>query len=135
MQIYLWWWILAVVLVGLELTTGTFYLLVYGLAAAAAGVAAWLGAGTVAQFITAAVIAAAGTVALRHWKRSTEHTDVEAQDLDIGRSVQVESWDGGRGMVNYRGAVWEAEAESPHVDTARPLYIRAVRGNILILGN
>jgi hypothetical protein len=37
--------------------------------------------------------------------------------------------------VNYRGAVWEAEAESPQVDTTLPLYIRAVRGNTLILGN
>ncbi len=135
MQMHFWWWILAVVLVGLELTTGTFYLLVYGLAAAAAGVAAWIGAGTVIQLITAAVIAAAGTLALRHWKRSTEHTDAEAQDLDIGRSVQVESWTDGRGVVNYRGAIWEAEAESPQVDNTRPLYIRAVRGNTLILGN
>ena len=39
MQAYVAWWILAAVLVGVELTSGTFYLLVYGLAAAAAGVA------------------------------------------------------------------------------------------------
>jgi len=31
---------------GVELTSGTFYLLVYGVAAAVAGVAAWLGAGS-----------------------------------------------------------------------------------------
>jgi len=35
MQAYVVWWILAAVLVGVELTSGTFYLLVYGLAAAA----------------------------------------------------------------------------------------------------
>ena len=29
MQAYVWWWILAAVLVGVELTSGTFYLLVY----------------------------------------------------------------------------------------------------------
>lgn len=39
MQAYLWWLILAAVLVGVELASGTFYLLVYGVAAAA-GVAA-----------------------------------------------------------------------------------------------
>ncbi len=72
MQAYVWWWILAAVLVGVELTSGTFYLLVYGIAAAAAGVAAWLGAGFVVQLLTAGVIAALGTLALRHWKRSTD---------------------------------------------------------------
>lgn len=43
MQAYLLWWVLAAVLVGVELTSGTFYLLVYGVAAAAAGGVAWLG--------------------------------------------------------------------------------------------
>ena len=59
MQAYMVWWILAAVLVGVELTSGTFYLLVYGVAAAVAGVAAWLGAGMVVQLLTAAVIAVA----------------------------------------------------------------------------
>jgi membrane protein implicated in regulation of membrane protease activity len=92
MQAYVGWWILAAVLVGVELTSGTFYLLVYGLAAAAAGVAAWLGAGVVAQLATAGVIAVLGTLALRHWKRSTGHPESTVQDMDIGQSVQVESW-------------------------------------------
>lgn len=135
MQVYLWWWILALVLVALELTSGTFYLLVYGVAALAAGFVAWLGGGFVAQFIAAALVAAVGTLALRRWQRSTEHTEREAQDLDVGRPVQVESWADGRGVVNYRGALWEAEAESPAVDGGRPLFIRAVRGTTLILGN
>jgi membrane protein implicated in regulation of membrane protease activity len=135
MQVYLWWWILAMVLVGFELTTGTFYLLVYGVAALAAGLVAWLGASLVVQLIVAALVASAGTLALRHWQRSTAHTEREAQDLDIGRLVQAESWTDGRGTVNYRGALWDAEAESPEVDGSRPLYIRAVRGTTLILGN
>jgi membrane protein implicated in regulation of membrane protease activity len=135
MQIYLWWWILALVLVGFELTTGTFYLLVYGIAALAAGLVAWLGASLVVQLIVAALVASAGTLALRHWQRSTAHPERYAQDLDVGRPVQAESWADGRGTVNYRGALWDAEAESPEVDGSRPLYIRAVRGTTLILGN
>lgn len=135
MQAHLWWWILAAALVGFELTSGTFYLLVYGVAAAAGGIAAWLGVGLVGQLLTAGVIAVLGTLALRHWKRGTDHTDSTAQDLDIGKSVQVESWQAGRGQVKYRGAVWDAEAESADVDSSRPLVIRAVRGNTLILGN
>ena len=135
MEAYLWWWILGAVLVGIELTTGTFYLLVYGLAAAVAGIAAWLGAGLVVQLLVAGVIALLGTLALRHWKRGTDHTESTAQDLDIGKSVQVETWQQNRGQVKYRGAVWDAEAESAEVDPARPLLIKAVRGNTLVLGN
>jgi membrane protein implicated in regulation of membrane protease activity len=135
MQAYIVWWVLAAVLVGVELTSGTFYLLVYGLAAAAAGVAAWLGASMVAQLATAGVIAVLGTVALRHWKRNTEHPESSVQDMDIGQTVLVESWQDGHGQVKYRGALWDAEAENIEVDSARPMVIRAVRGNTLVLGN
>lgn len=135
MQTYVWWWIVAAALVAVELTTGTFYLLVYGTAAAAAGVAAWLGFGWSVQFLAAGVIAALGTLALKRWKRDTAHPESTAQDMDIGQTVQVESWQDGRGQVRYRGALWDAEAESAGVDPARPLRIRAVRGNTLILGN
>ncbi|KAB2321153.1 NfeD family protein [Betaproteobacteria bacterium SCN1] len=135
MQTYLLWWIVAAVLVGLELTTGTFYLLLYGLAAAAAGIAAWMGLGWAAQFFVAALIAILGTLALQRWKRDTAHPESTVQDMDIGQTVQVESWQDGRGQVRYRGALWDAEAVSADTDAAQPLIIRAVRGNTLILGN
>ncbi|MDO9222036.1 MAG: NfeD family protein [Thiobacillus sp.] len=135
MQAYMVWWILAAVLVGVELTSGTFYLLVYGVAAAAAGVAAWLGAGLVVQLLTAAVIATVGTLSLRRWKRSTEHPESTVEDMDIGQPVHLDSWQDGHGQVKYRGALWDAEAESASVDSSRPLIIRAVKGNTLVLGN
>lgn len=140
MQAYVGWWILAAVLVAVELTSGTFYLLVYGVAAAAAGVAAWLGGGTMAQLLTAGVIAVLGTLALRHWKGTSAHAestvkDYSLQSMDIGQTVQVESWQGSHGQVRYRGALWDAEAEPAGVDSTRPLVIRAVRGNTLVLGN
>src|SRR5512143_2076898 len=135
MQAYIGWWILAAVLVGVELTSGTFYLLVYGVAAAVAGLAAWFGAGMVVQLLTAAAIAAFGTLALRRWRRSTDHPESSVQDMDIGQPVHLESWQDGHGQVKYRGALWDAEAESAGVDSARPLVIRAVRGNTLVLGN
>jgi len=135
MQAYMVWWILAAVLVGVELTSGAFYLLVYGVAAAVAGVAAWLGAGIVVQLLTAAVIAVVGTLALRHWKRSTAHPESTVEDMDIGQPVQIDSWQDGRGQVKYRGALWDAESESASVDSTRPLIIRAVKGNTLVLGN
>ena len=105
------------------------------MAAAAAGVAAWLGAGMVVQLLTAAAIGAVGTLVLRRWKRSTDRPEFSAQDMDIGKTVQVESWQGDRGQVKYRGAVWDAEAEPAGVDSTRPLIIRAIKGNTLVLGN
>ncbi len=135
MQAYMVWWILAAVLVGVELTSGTFYLLVYGVAAAVAGVAAWMGASMVVQLLTAGVIATLGTLALRHWKRSTEHPESNVEDMDIGQQVQIDSWQDGHGQVKYRGALWDAKAESASVDSSRPLIIRAVKGNTLVLGN
>lgn len=134
MSTYVIWWIVAFALVAAELTTGTFYLLVYGIAAAAAGIAAWLGFGFVAQLVIAAVIGIAGTIALRKWKRK-EATGADLQDLDIGQSVSVESWQGDKGQVKYRGAVWDAEAATAEVDSSKPLYIRAMHGSVLIVGN
>ncbi len=128
------WWILAFVLVAVELTTGTFYLLVYGLAAAAAGIAAWLGMSVPMQFVIAAVIGIAGTIALKKW-RQPEGTEANMQDLDIGQTVTLEQWQGNKGQVKYRGALWDAEAANAEVDTAKPLFIRAIRGTVLILGN
>ncbi len=55
--------------------------------------------------------------------------------MDIGQPVQIDSWQDGRGQVKYRGALWDAEAESASVDSTRPLIIRAVKGNTLVLGN
>jgi len=135
MPMYAIWWILAAVLVGVELVSGTFYLLVYGTAAAAAGLVAWLGAGMVAQLLTAAVIGVAGTLVLRRWKRGTDRPEFNVQEMDIGQTVQLESWQGDRGQVKYRGALWDAEAGSAGVDSMRPLVIRAIRGNTLVLGN
>lgn len=136
MQAWLLWWLIAAVLVGVELTTGTFYLLVYGVAAAAAGLAAWLGAGLVIQLLVAALIAAGGTYALLRWPRDPNtNGDSGLQGMDIGQSVKLEAWHDGRGQVKYRGAVWEAEAESALVDVTRALYIRSIKGSTLILGN
>jgi membrane protein implicated in regulation of membrane protease activity len=128
------WWILAAVLVAAELMTGTFYLLVYGISAAAAGLAAYFGIGRVSQLLVAAVIGALGTIMLRKW-RHADSGSAALQDLDVGQQVKKESWEQGRGKVLYRGAVWDAQAENESVDGSRPLYIRAIRGTVLVVGN
>lgn len=134
MSVHVIWWILAFALVALELTTGTFYLLVYGFAAAAAGVTAWLGLGVAIQLVVAAAIGIAGTLALKKW-RSDTGTESNLQDLDIGQLVVIERWQDGRGQVKYRGTLWDAEAKESGVDASKPLYIRALRGTVLIVSN
>ncbi len=133
MQSEYWWWIIAAVLIAIELTSGTFYLLLFGVAAAVAGLAAWLGANLVVQLLIAGLIGLGGSWALRRWKRSTANP--VAASFEIGHAVKLDTWFDGRGQVQYRGAVWDAEAESASVDSTRPLFIRAVNGNTLIVGN
>ncbi len=60
MQEDLTWAILGLALVIVELMSGTFYLLVLGIAAFGAALAAWLGQGFPVQAVVAAVIAALG---------------------------------------------------------------------------
>lgn len=132
---HVFWWVLAFVLVALELTTGTFYLLLYGTAAGAAGLVGWFELGMEWQLLTAAAIAVAGTLGLRRFRNRSGAVAPGLQDLDIGQTVVVERWDGSAGLVRYRGTEWDAEFEHDGVDTQRPLYIRAMRGSVLILGN
>ena len=107
------WWLVAGVLVVAELTTGTFYLLMLALGAAAGALAAHLGLGTTAQVSVAAVT---GAVATFGWYLRSRKRDVKLPtgsnpdvNIDVGESVQVEAWNNdGLARVQYRGASWSA---------------------------
>src|SRR5947207_8278142 len=62
------WWILAALLIGLELATGTFYLLAVGIAFGLGGVAVWIGAPLPMQMI---IVGALSAIALfvAHYSR------------------------------------------------------------------
>jgi len=62
MDNYWIWWILAAVLIGAEMLTGTFYLLAVGIAFTLGGVVAWVGASLPMQLLTAGVLSVIGTV-------------------------------------------------------------------------
>jgi len=134
-QAYVWWWVVAIALVGLELTTGTFYLMVYGVAATAGGVVAWLGGSGFAQFVVTGIVAVVGTLVLNRWRRRHAQPDASTQDLETGHPVTVVTWQGPGGLVRYRGAEWDARAESAETDPAKPLFIRRTQGNTLVVGN
>jgi membrane protein implicated in regulation of membrane protease activity len=135
MEIYIYWFLLALVLVGLEMATGTFYLLVVAIALAVGGLAALLGSSTAWQLVLGALTGITGTVILRRWK-STQAKDAPNASFDIGQPVRVIKWnDNGTARVFYRGAEWDAEPESADTVREETLYIAAVRGSGLVLSH
>jgi membrane protein implicated in regulation of membrane protease activity len=133
MEIYAYWFLLALVLAGLEMISGTFYLLVVAIAMAVGGVAALLGAAVVWQFVLGAVTGIIGTIYLRRWK-STQPASSAADNLDLGQPVKILRWnDNGSARVSYRGAEWDATLESADTPRDGTLYIRAVQGSTLVL--
>lgn len=130
---YVYWFLLALVLLALEMATGTFYMLVLAIALGVGGVAALLGLSLPLQLTLSAVTGFVGTVILRRAK-FVRPGAVSNQSLDIGQPVQVVAWrDDGTVRVHYRGAEWDAEPESPDTPRDQTLYINSMRGSILIL--
>jgi len=130
---YWTWWTLAAVLVGLELMTGTFYLLAVGIAFVLGGAAALLGASLAVQLLIGGVFAVAGTISAHQWRKL--HAGPPAQPgLDVGQEVQVLTWhDNGTARVNYRGTQWDAELAAPQAARAQTMYIVATRGSTLVI--
>ena len=130
------WWIVAGVLVAIELASGTFFLLMLALGATAAAIAAHLGFGFNAQIVAAALIGGGATAAW-HFKRAraprSAPQDINPDvQIDLGASVQVDVWQSdGTARVSYRGAAWSVRYAG--ADQPRPgrHIIVAVRGNQL----
>jgi membrane protein implicated in regulation of membrane protease activity len=133
MAIYIYWFLLALVLVGLEMATGTFYLLMVSVAMAVGGLAALAGLALFAQFALAALAGIFGTIILRRWKGS-HAGDTSSHNLDIGQPVKILTWrEDGTARVAYRGAEWDAELDAPNVAHEGVFHIKAIRGSVLIL--
>jgi membrane protein implicated in regulation of membrane protease activity len=133
------WWILAGVLVAAELTTGSFYLLMVALGAAAGALAAHLGLSFTAQVVAASLTGGLSTLAwyLHRRRHAQDGPDVQANrnvNLDIGESVQVAQWDDqGLTQVQYRGANWRARFAGSGSPQPGPHRITALHGNQLEL--
>jgi membrane protein implicated in regulation of membrane protease activity len=133
MDNYLLWLLVGFALVIAELLTGTFYLLMLGIAAFGAGAAAWFGLGFPAQAVAAGVIAAAGSwlVHVYHAKNALQ----QMKPMDQAQPVTFEQWlnqDARLARVRYRGATWEARVEGDAaIDPGGMLYILAADGNTL----
>ena len=127
------WAVVGLVLVIVELLTGTFYLLVLGIAAFGAALAAWLGLQFSAQSIIAAIIGAVGCYGV-HLYRAKNRAEQMAP-IDAGMPASFESWlDAGARLarVRYRGASWEARVEGGDaIEPGATVYVLAADGNTL----
>jgi membrane protein implicated in regulation of membrane protease activity len=131
------WWLATGTLVAVELATGTFYLLMLAIGAAAAALAAQAGLGLTNQLVTAAVVGGLAVVlwsAYRQRHPSLRASSDPDQHLDVGETVQVEAWDAeGHAQVRHRGANWTAVA-APNATLSPGMHrIQAVTGNRLVL--
>src|ERR1041384_5259992 len=102
------WAILGLALVIAELLTGTFYLLMLGIAGFGAAAAAWLGLGFEAQIIFYAVVAAVGCYGVHVYRARDKARAMPS--IDAGKPATFETWidEAARlARVRYRGAPWE----------------------------
>lgn len=127
------WAIVGLVLVIVELLSGTFYLLMLGIAAFGAALAAYLGQAFPVQSVVAALLAAAGCYGV-HIYRAKSAPD-RMPPIDAGMPASFENWlDAGSRLarVRYRGATWDARVEG--TDSFEPgaaLVVLAADGNTL----
>lgn len=107
------WWVLAGVLVAVELATGTFYLLMIATGMAAGAIAAHWGVSLTGQIVMAALVGG-GAVVAQYWRGSRQPKALDANankdvHIDIGEMVNVDMWaPDGSATVRYRGATWSA---------------------------
>lgn len=110
-----WWWSVVGVLVALELVSGTFYLLMLAIGAAAGAVAAYLGVSLSTQMVVAALVGGVAVVAC-YLVRRRKPGDPSARadrsvNLDVGETIEVPAWNAdGTAQVRYRGAPWTVMA-------------------------
>lgn len=130
---YLAWLIAGFILIIAELVSGTFFLLVLGVAGFAGAAVAWSGLGIWPQAIAAAVVAAAGVLWVYHWRKGSGKQQMPS--LDVGQTAAFESWvnaDARHARVRYRDTQWDAHIEGPADGRAGEIfYIVALDGSTL----
>ena len=132
MEMYLLWAVTGIVLIIIEMLTGTFYLLVLGIAALAAAAAAYLGQSFWVQAVTVAAVSVLGVILIKRFRGKDQPASV--QGLDIGQAVTLEAWisePDGLARVKYRNAQWEAQVSGDRTPGGKVFYIHAVDGNTL----
>lgn len=133
MESYLVWLAAGFVLVIAELVTGTFFLLVLGIAAFVGSATAWFGLGFWVEALCTSAVAVAGVFWVRQQRNTMTRPDMAS--LDVGQAVAFDAWvnlEQGAARVKYRNTLWDAEVEGEReFDHGQVLFIHAVDGNTL----
>lgn len=133
METYLVWLAAGFALVIAELVTGTFFLLVLGIAAFAGSATAWFGLGFWVEALCAAAVAVAGVFWVQRRRKTMAQPDMAS--LDLGQAVTLDTWvnrEQGAARVKYRNTLWDAEVEGEReFDHGQVLYIHGLDGNTL----
>jgi len=133
MEHFLAWAIVGLLLVITELLTGTFYLLMLGIAGFGAALAAWLGSGFGLQAVVFVLVSGLGCYGVHVYRARNQAQQMKP--IDAGQPASFESWvdqAGGLARVRYRGASWEAHVDSPSaLQPGAVLYVLTAEGNTL----
>jgi len=131
------WWLVTGGLVAMELTTGTFFLLMLAIGSAAAALATYASVGFNGQLVIAGGV---GGLAVVWWSiYRKRHPGLAAssspeQHLDIGETIHVDAWDEqGSTDVKHRGANWKAVCSDSRALQTGLHRIQGIEGNRLVL--
>lgn len=133
---WVWWFVLAFVLLVAELLTGTFYLLMISIALAGAGVASLAGASLVVSLVIAAIVGFGGALLLRRLRfGKLQNAEAEPlQNMDVGQTLHVQRWTGTRtARASYRGAQWDVELAPGEDPQPGEFVIQAIHANRLVV--
>ena len=133
------WWVLAGLVVAMELISGTFFLLMLATGLIGGALAAHLGLSLTLQVVLAAVVGGSALVALYVYrlngpKRPPINANRDVQ-MDIGATVYVAQWNlDATASVQYRGARWTVVLADPQAALEPGLFkVENLTGNRLVL--
>jgi len=133
MESYLAWIIVALALAIVEMLSGTFYLLMLGIAAFGGAAAAYFGFDFPIQSLLAAAVAIAGCYGVYEYR--SRNASQQMKSVDTGQPASFEAWidpHARLARVRYRGAAWDARvAGSETPEAGAVLYVVKSHGNTL----
>ncbi len=133
MDLSLAWLIAGFILIIAELMTGTFYLLVLGIAALVGAGVGYASGALIWQAVGAAIVAVAGVAWVRRYRQAL--SPKRMRGLDVGQPAAFDTWvnrSAGHARVKYRDALWDAQvAGDASGEPGEILYITSVDGSTL----
>ena len=138
-EVWRWvWTILAVVMLIGEIFTAGFFLLPFGIGAAAAALLAWFEAGPAAQWLTFFVVSIISLFYVRrfvHHQDDDDPTPVGSNRYLNAKAVVLEAIDpaAGTGMVRMESEKWRATTEGESIEAGTPVKVLRITGSRLVV--